>query len=289
VQQWLSKHAAKPRQDIGESKETVRAKPQQPTSPSPLVLAEAEPLPVSNAGLALLWPMLPRWLSETGLIADQRFVDAGAQNKAVLWLDALAWGGMPGEAIQEWRMPFSKHLCGLPLDTLLEPWELTPAGRAALAEQQEQWLATLPRQLPQLQRLSVQDLRSMFLQRPGQLRWQGKHWALEVEPDASDVLLCEVPCETLRVPLVPQGIQTVVSPEPTQGDAHRRQKVRVSALSANLHKSGGALSTCAKYSSACKDRCWWTRAECSVSRKRLCLWTCRLRQDVCEFRGAQEP
>ena len=183
--------------------------------PSPSAVQEDTILPVSNAGLALLWPMLPRWLNQVGLVDGQRFIDEAARHKAVQWLDALVWGwshqgekdkkdekGRDQEDVtSEWRMLLAKHLCGLPLETLLEPWEHTSAERAALAGQQEQWLAILPRQLSQLQRCSVQDLRNMFLQRPGQLRRDDDHWVLDVDTDASDVLLYDVPWPMTQVVL----------------------------------------------------------------------------------------
>jgi len=146
-----------------------------------------EPLLVSNAGLALLWPLLPGLLRQLGVLRDGRFIDAMAQRRAVTWLDGGIW---QDSHPAEWRTPLTKLLCAWPLTEALQPWELPDDKTLAILED---LLNSLPAQIPGLARCSAQDIRRWFLQRPGQLLWRDGHWCLQVEPDASDILLAEVP------------------------------------------------------------------------------------------------
>ncbi len=154
---------------------------------SVMSMTDAEPYAVSNAGLVLLWPLLPSLLSQIGLVVDKRFIDQQAQINAVCWLDGLIW---QDNLTAEWRTPMTKLLCGLPLETPLFPWSNPEADTV---RQLDDWLAAILQQLPSLMRCSANDLRSFFLQRPGELSWQQSHWQLQVEGDVSDVLLREVP------------------------------------------------------------------------------------------------
>lgn len=167
-----------------------RTEPLRPTRSPPEFITASEQLAVSNAGIVLLWPLLPGWLAQLGLVAQQdqqwRFIDPAAQVQAVCWLDWLVWGE---GAAAEWRTPLTKYLCGLPLDWPLLPWD---APQPPLAEQLAGWLAGLP-QLLGIEACSAQDVRSLFLQRPGQLRMQDARWTLQVDSDAGDVLLRDLP------------------------------------------------------------------------------------------------
>ncbi|RQR51997.1 hypothetical protein DIE19_28655 [Burkholderia sp. Bp9126] len=157
-----------------------------------------EPLAVSNAGVVMLWPLLPGLLTRLGLVERGAFVSDEARLKAVCWLDELVWGD---GATAEWRTPLTKLLCGLPLDTLLAPWQVLQPDTV---ERLETWLAAVPAQLPGLQRLAVADLRSLFLQRAGELRHPpsdrfAMHWMLEVERDPADVLAGQLPWPMTQV------------------------------------------------------------------------------------------
>ncbi len=154
---------------------------------SAMSMTDAKPYAVSNAGLVLLWPLLPSLLSQMGLVVDKRFIDQQAQINAVCWLDGLIW---QDNMTAEWRTPMTKLLCGLPLEAPLFPWSHPEADTV---RQLNDWLAAILQQLPSLMRCSANDLRSFFLQRPGELSWQQSHWQLQVESDVSDVLLREVP------------------------------------------------------------------------------------------------
>ncbi len=151
---------------------------------------------VSNAGLVALWPLLLNLLKQLGLVETScvpgseeqlGFIDQAARIKAVQCLDWLAWGD---EVTAEWRTPLNKFLCGLPLDAPLLPWS---ALEPEMLELLNTWLAHIPLQSPSLHRCTVQDLRQLFLQRPGQLQKQESRWTLYIEPDASDILLTQLP------------------------------------------------------------------------------------------------
>ncbi|MCF2135233.1 MULTISPECIES: contractile injection system tape measure protein [Mycetohabitans] len=143
---------------------------------------------VLNAGLVLLWPMLPGLFRTLALLDDaNHFIDVSAPLIAAGWLDELAWGD---DTVAEWRTPVNKLLCGVALDATLPDWQPDPTVRAQL----NGWLAALPSRLPGLHRCGVTDVRQLFLQRPGMLtRQPNKRWTLQVEPHAADVLLHTIP------------------------------------------------------------------------------------------------
>ncbi|MCG1053443.1 hypothetical protein KQH49_00090 [Mycetohabitans sp. B5] len=143
---------------------------------------------VLNAGLVLLWPMLPGLFRTLALLDDaNHFIDVSAPSIAAGWLDELAWGD---DTVAEWRTPVNKLLCGVALDAMLPDWQPDPTVRVQLSG----WLAALPSRLPGLHRCGVTDVRQLFLQRPGMLTHQpNKRWTLQVEPHAADVLLHAIP------------------------------------------------------------------------------------------------
>jgi len=129
---------------------------------------------------------LPGLFADLELVRDNRFIDAPARYQAVCWLDWLVWCG---DAPAQWRIPLTKLLCGLPLDEAVI-WS-PPTDKAA--EHIKGWLAALPACLPGLERCAAPDLQTLFLQRPGTLLWRASHWTLQVQEDASDILLREIP------------------------------------------------------------------------------------------------
>ena len=157
-----------------------------------LSLSDDERLPVTNAGVVLLWPLLPGLFQQLRLVNEQRFVDVAAQYQAVGWLDSLSWGDATPV---EWRTPLNKLLCALPLDEPLPDW-LPDSDRTA---QLDAWLDALPERLPGLQRCGVIDLRQLFLQRPGTLTQQARQWTIHVKSDASDLLLRAIPWSRQQV------------------------------------------------------------------------------------------
>ncbi|KWN65848.1 hypothetical protein WM23_07620 [Burkholderia ubonensis] len=165
----------------------LEARPAAPRLPARPAAPASEPLAVSNAGLVLLWPLLPSLFTELGLLEHTAFVDPEARLKAVCWLDALIWAD---EAEAEWRTPLNKFLCGLPLDEPLIPWQAPQQAQQAVIDT---WLGMLGAQLCGAADLSASDIRALFLQRPGALIEQRSRWTLRVEQEATDMLLSELP------------------------------------------------------------------------------------------------
>ncbi len=168
------------------TKTDARPAPQQSPEPRATVLDLDEPLSVPSGGLALLWPMLPRLFEALELTHDADFIDEAARYRAVALLDWLAWGISPAA---DWRLPVPRVLCGLaPLPDDSEPFEW-PTVDVAKQAYLDSWLNTTLSRLPDLSRLSVNDLRELFLQRPGSLIRKNEHWQLAVEHEAQDMLL----------------------------------------------------------------------------------------------------
>lgn len=146
----------------------------------------ASTLAAGNAGLVALWPLLPDLFSRLGLWRQDRFIDSDAQMNAACWLDATIW---TDDCAQEWRMPFTKYLCGLPLDAEVE-WR-PPSDE--VAEVLQSWWRALPLQLPGWHKLDVADIKSLFIQRPGELDLSDTKPVLRVDREPFDILLNDWP------------------------------------------------------------------------------------------------
>jgi hypothetical protein len=177
-----------------------------PTQRRPTPLVEAEPLIVANAGLVLLWPVLPRLFQTFGLVDADDGWAPDAVWRAVALLDWLASGQTPPA---DWRVPVPRLLCGLPpLPNDAQPIDW-PALHGPQQGEADRWLSTKLAVLPGLQRLSAADVRAFFLQRTGMLTADTKHLILAVERDATDMLLSQVPWPLTQVvlPWLPSPIE----------------------------------------------------------------------------------
>ncbi|MEJ2767200.1 contractile injection system tape measure protein [Mycetohabitans sp. B46] len=169
-----------------------------PTQHRPNPFVEAEPLVVANAGLVLLWPMLPRLLQTFELIDAGNGWAPDAVRRAIALLDWLASGQTPPA---DWRVPVPRLLCGLPpLPDDVQPIDW-PVLDGPQQEEADRWLNMTMAVLPGLQRLSAADVRAFFLQRTGMLAADTKHLTLIVERDATDVLLSQVPWPLTQITL----------------------------------------------------------------------------------------
>jgi len=149
---------------------------------------KAEPeIPVSNAGLVLLWPYLKELLQKLELL---EMLDDGSQRpriEAVLLLQQLVTGQ---PAAQENLLALNKLLCGIPLAAPVmrrqrrtKRWDTEVS--ALLSAAIKHWAV--------LKTTSDAGLRSGFLQREGFLREQGEGWLLQVERKPHDILLEQLP------------------------------------------------------------------------------------------------
>lgn len=158
---------------------------------------------VTNAGLVLLWPLLPTLFTTFGWVNEGKFVDDDARSQAVAALDWLVWGDTD---IAAWRTPCACLLCGIDLDTPLEV--VSPAMEAQLAL--DAWLTDSLRAMPHMARGGLALLRTLFLQRPGTLTMV-QNVRLLVDPAAPDVLLHDLPWPL--TPVVLPWLQTLITVE----------------------------------------------------------------------------
>ncbi|WP_428508472.1 contractile injection system tape measure protein [Roseateles sp.] len=171
-------------------------RPAPPARPAPATAPPgplAAPIWVEDAGQVLLAAYAERLFKHLGLTEGGQFVDAPAQARAVLCLQALVRGDAPSS---EPLWPLSKLLCGLaPTDLLPACDPLTAQERALLND----LLTAVISHWKAIGNTSVAGLRESFLQREGRLeRQRAEHgepapWRLKVQPRAFDMLLDRLP------------------------------------------------------------------------------------------------
>ncbi|MGL5389084.1 MAG: contractile injection system tape measure protein [Serratia sp. (in: enterobacteria)] len=142
---------------------------------------------IGNAGLLLLWPLLPQLFSQLGLWEEEQFVSEAAQRQAVYGLDQLVWGVV---SPTEGRLTLNQMLCGVSGSTDVPP---SPPLSLLQLQQIDDWLAAIGQQLPGWQKLSLTDIRQLFLQRTGEISIEGPVPQISVWPEPYDFLLRDWP------------------------------------------------------------------------------------------------
>lgn len=168
----------------------------------------SQPLPVSNAGLVAVWPLLPDLFQRLGLWENEGFTQATGRQQAASCLDWLIWLDEP---VQEGQMMLTQWLCGLALDKECQRKEVSEQHKAVL----ETWLAQLSLQLTGWRTLGAADVRALFLQRSGTLVLQQNRLLLQVDPQPFDILLNDWPwpLTSLMLPWLAAAI-TIDWPQP---------------------------------------------------------------------------
>jgi hypothetical protein len=165
---------------------------QRPT-PASSQSASSAPIWVDDAGQVLISAYAERLFKHLGLVDAGQFVDARAQARGVLCLQALVRGEEPSS---EPFWPLSKLLCGV------EPGDVLPACEPLNADEHAllaQLLGAVIAHWKAIGNTSVAGLRESFLQREGRLeRQRAEHgepqpWRLKVQPRAFDMLLDRLP------------------------------------------------------------------------------------------------
>ena len=138
--------------------------------------------PIHEAGLVLLWPLLPSLFKKMDLLVDQQWVQPEGNYRAMRCLQALVWGEGPLMWGEDWPdSALLRWLCGMPLGLPLaapDGFEDNPDDLAEL----DAWLARPPTApLDNWSDFSLAELRELFLQRPGKLSLQVGRWSLEIE------------------------------------------------------------------------------------------------------------
>jgi hypothetical protein len=142
---------------------------------------------ISNSGLLLLWPLLPQLFSQLGLWEEEQFVSDAARWQAVYGLDRLVWGEVNST---DERLSLNQVLCGVSCSTPVPP----PPPLGMLQQQQiDDWLTAIGKQLVGWQKLSLTDIRQLFLQRAGEISTEGAVPQISVWPEPYDFLLRDWP------------------------------------------------------------------------------------------------
>jgi hypothetical protein len=137
---------------------------------------------VSNAGCLIFWPLLPTFFSIFGLLEKQMFTSQQARVDAVCLLDWLIWGD---DEISDGRLSLNKVICGLPIN-FEAAWCAPAAEHKVLITE---WLEKIREQLPVWKKMGITDIRSLFLQRPGEINWENSGVEIHVTSEAYDALI----------------------------------------------------------------------------------------------------
>ncbi|RAW90602.1 contractile injection system tape measure protein [Photorhabdus laumondii] len=144
------------------------------------------PYQISNAGILILWPILPTLFNQLALLEAKKFIHHQAQFRAVDFLDYLIWGDEEG--LVE-RKTLNKVLCGLMIDEETQSILVEPEKQLIIA----QWLDAIIAQLPGWKKLSRNDVRQLFLQRPGELLIDEQEIKITLQHQPFDLLLSDWP------------------------------------------------------------------------------------------------
>ncbi|WGS53950.1 contractile injection system tape measure protein [Paraburkholderia sp. D15] len=139
---------------------------------------------VDNAGTVLIWPLLANMFGKLGLWIDGHFVQQRSAVEASAWLSRIA---SSDEVPYVYPTALSNVLCGVSQDADIR-WLTADKSQHQLLQA---WLTDLPAKIRPWHQLTIEDIRALFIRRPGILTGTepGGTLELEVEPHASDVLL----------------------------------------------------------------------------------------------------
>ncbi len=150
--------------------------------------SQADELPVSNAGLVILWPFLAHFFSHLSLLDEERrFKDFAARQRAVGLLQVLA---TREASPPEYLLPLNKLLCGLAAD---EVFEFGPPLLESEAQECENLLEAVIAQAPILREMTTDGFRGSFLLRLGILSARDGMGLLRVERQTYDIVLDRFP------------------------------------------------------------------------------------------------
>jgi|GEM_PF-4369913 len=172
-----------------ESRNLEEAPPGETPKERPItdVFSQTDELYLTNAGLAILTPYLPRFFENMYLVEKKTFIDELAPHKAMALLQFLADGSVEPP---EYLLPLNKVLCGIPLET---PFEAVVELDKEETEAAEAFLEAVIANAPILKNMSIDGFRNTFLRRKGILSFEDGHWMLHVERKTYDVVLDRFP------------------------------------------------------------------------------------------------
>lgn len=153
-----------------------------------LHFSEADEVPVSNAGLVILWPFLGHFFTHLGLLEDgSRFKDMAARQRAAGLLQVIA---TQDASPPEYLLPLNKLLCGLELS---EVFDFGPPLQEQESAECAGLLEAVITQASILRDMSADGFRGSFLLRPGMLSIRDSFWLLRVERQTYDIVLERFP------------------------------------------------------------------------------------------------
>ncbi|MHA3787024.1 contractile injection system tape measure protein [Flavobacterium hauense] len=157
---------------------------------------------VSNAGLVLLWPYLPRLFDMLSLTADNKFIDNEARIRAIFVMQYAVFGMTE---FAEHELELNKLLTSLEADTAIPlSIELTDNEKDII----NGLLNAVIQNWSKLSNTSIDGLRGNFLIRNGKLEEHEDFYQLIVEERAYDILLGSLPwsISTVKFSWMEKGI-----------------------------------------------------------------------------------
>ncbi len=149
---------------------------------------EEEGIYIENAGLILLHPFLRELFKELNLLNDDAgFKSQNSVYKAIAVLNFLHHGK---EELEEHHLAFNKILCGLqPEDNIPVSIELSNKDQ----EECNRLLETIINYWEALKGASAEAVRESFFSRNAKLSFNKENYLLQVERNATDILLDRLP------------------------------------------------------------------------------------------------
>jgi hypothetical protein len=151
-------------------------------------LCKEEGIYIANAGLILLHPFLRELFNELNLLNDNAgFKSLDSVYKAIACLNFLHTGK---EEFDEHHLAFNKIVCGL------QPEDNIPASIELLNREQDECnklLETIINYWEALKGASAEAVRENFFSRNAKLSFNNENYLLQVERNATDILLDRLP------------------------------------------------------------------------------------------------
>jgi len=152
------------------------------------IFSEEEAIYISNAGLLILHPFLVPLFEELKLLdEDHNFLLDECRNKAIVLLNYLCTGE---DEYDETEMVFNKILCGSkPEDNLPDDIWLTEKEKIEC----DHLLDTAIKYWEALKGSGKEALRETFFKRNGKLSFKSDQYLMQVEKNATDILIERLP------------------------------------------------------------------------------------------------
>lgn len=142
---------------------------------------------ITNAGIVLLYPYLPRLFTMLSLTDNHDFKDNDARIKAALLLHYIVW---EKEEADDSDLLINKLLVGIEIsDVISQKVELSGKEKDAV----ESMLKSILEQWPKMKLTSIDGLREAFLQREGEIELIEDSTRITVKEKTYDMLIDSIP------------------------------------------------------------------------------------------------